>query len=227
MVCTSACLAMLLLAADTGSAPRQATPELPSTDTASAETAAGPRIVPPVAFATARAPSLDGDAAQTDAALPAASDTTPAHPRAFEYSDAYGTRLTIHRIASYAMLPLFIASYASGEQLVKNGRAAPAWARDIHRPAATGTAILFGVNTLTGGWNLLEARKDPDGRTRRTLHGLLMLAADAGFAATGLLAQDASQNASRRNLHRTVALSSMGVSLVSYAIMLPIFGGGR
>lgn len=227
MVCTSACLAMLLLAADTGSAPRQAAPEVLPADTASAAmSAAGPRIVPPVAFATVPAPSLDGGAA-ADAGLPAASDTTPAHPRAFEYSDAYGTRLTIHRIASYAMLPLFIASYASGEQLVKNGRAAPSWARDIHRPAATGTAVLFGVNTITGGWNLLEARKDPDGRTRRTLHGLLMLAADAGFAATGIIAGDASENASRRNLHRTVALSSMGVSLVSYAIMLPIFGGGK
>ena len=217
MVCTSACLALVLLAADTGSAPQPLAPEV------SATAAAGPWLPAPAAFATVPAPSLDGGAAPD--AAPA--DTTPARPRAFEYSDAYGTRLTIHRIASYAMLPLFIASYASGEQLVKNGRAAPAWARDIHRPAATGTAILFGVNTITGGWNLLEARKDPDGRTRRTLHGLLMLAADAGFAATGIIAQDASQNASRRNLHRTVALSSMGVSLFSYAIMLPIFGGGR
>jgi hypothetical protein len=110
---------------------------------------------------------------------------------------------------------------------VENGRAAPGWARTIHRPAATGTAILFGVNTLTGGVNLWQARGDPDGRTRRTLHGLLMLAADAGFAATGIIAQDASENASRRDLHRTVALSSMGVSLLSYAIMLPIFGGGK
>jgi hypothetical protein len=222
MVCISACLALTLLAADTGTVPE------PMSALSQPVAAAGPVAVAPVAFATLEAPRLDGDAAPAgDAPTAAPADTVPAHPRAFEYSDAYGTRLTIHRIASYAMIPLFAASYASGAQLFKNGRAAPAWARDIHRPAATGTAILFGVNTLTGGWNLIEARKDPEGRTRRTLHGLLMLAADAGFAATGIIAQDASQNSSRRQLHRTVALGSMGVSLVSYAIMLPIFGGGK
>ena len=220
MVCTSACLAVLLLAADTGAVPQR----LPASE-AEAVGALGPVPAAPFAFATLPPPVLEGDAAPLPAAV---ADTNPApRPRAFEYSDAYGTRLTIHRIASYAMIPLFAASYASGSQLVSKGRAAPAWARDIHRPAATGTAILFGVNTLTGGWNLLEARHDPDGRTRRTVHGLLMLAADAGFAATGILAQDASGNASRRDLHRTVAISSMGVSLLSYAIMLPIFGGGN
>ena len=217
MVCIPACLALVLLAADTGAVPVPPAEPVP---------AVGPVVPAPVVFATLAAPGVEPGAAVPPYTLPAP-DTTPARPRAFEYSDAYGTRLTIHRIASYAMLPLFAASYASGSQLMENGRAAPAWARTIHRPAATGTALLFGVNTLTGGINLWQARRDPDGRTRRTLHGLLMLAADAGFAATGIIAGDASESASRRDLHRTVALSSMGVSLLSYAIMLPIFGGGR
>ncbi len=222
MVCVSACLVSLLLAADTGAVPRP----LPASE-AGVVGAARPVPAAPLAFATLPQPSLGGDA--TAGAVPAVQPDTnpPARPRAFEYSDAYGTRLTIHRIASYAMIPLFAASFASGSQLVSKGRAAPEWARAIHRPAATGTAVLFGVNTLTGGWNLLEARKDPDGRARRTLHGVLMLAADAGFAATGIIAEDASENASRRDLHRAVALSSMGVSLLSYAIMLPIFRGGN
>lgn len=212
MVCTYACLALSLLAADTASPPVPAPGAVPTP-----ALQAGPVAPAPVAFATLADP------------LPvAAADTTPpSRPRAVEYSDAYGTRLTIHRIASYAMLPLFAASYASGSQLMSKGRAAPAWARDIHRPAATGTAALFTLNTVTGGLNLWEARGDPDGRTRRTLHGLLMLAADAGFAATGIIASDASANSSRRQLHRTVAVSSMGVSLLAYAIMLPIFGGGK
>ena len=40
---------------------------------------------------------------------PVVADTPVARPRprAIEYSDAYNTRLTIHRIGSYTMLPLF------------------------------------------------------------------------------------------------------------------------
>jgi hypothetical protein len=222
MVCLPACLLVALLAADTA-----AVPVAPATGPGTAQAVVGPVVPAPLAFATLASPGIEGDPALPARALAAAADTVPARPRAVEYSDAYGTRLTIHRIASYAMLPLFAASYASGSQLVEKGRAAPSWARSIHAPAATGTALLFGVNTLTGGINLWEARRDPDGRTRRTLHGVLMLAADAGFAATGMLAEDAGESSSRRDLHRTVAISSMGVSLLSYAIMLPLFGGGK
>jgi hypothetical protein len=39
-----------------------------------------------------------------------------------------------------------------------------------------------------------------------------------------MLADRAEGNADDRELHRTVAISSMGVSLLSYAIMLPMFG---
>jgi len=124
-------------------------------------------------------------------------------------------------------VPLFVASFASGSRLFDGKENAPGWARAIHGPAAGGVATLFAVNTVTGGLNLWEARKDPEDRTRRTIHGLLMLAADAGFAATGFLAGDAEESRSRREAHRAVALSSMGVSLVSYGIMLPWFGGGR
>jgi hypothetical protein len=50
-----------------------------------------------------------------------------------------------------------------------------------------------------------------------------MLGADAGFTTAGLLANQAERSDQRRRLHRTVALTSVGVSLLSYAIMLPPF----
>jgi len=41
---------------------------------------------------------------------------------------------------------------------------------------------------MTGVWNLGEAMKDPNHKTKRMAHGLMMLGADAGFVATGLMA---------------------------------------
>ncbi|HET7461763.1 MAG TPA: hypothetical protein VFJ82_10975 [Longimicrobium sp.] len=220
MFCISViCTAFALVPADTGQVPASA-PSVPaSVQQAGPLAHASPLLAARVA---AGAPS-----ANPGPAIAFAGDTTPERRKAFEYSDAYFTRLTIHRYASYATLPLFVASFASGSQLFDGKEDAPGWARAIHGPAAGGVATLFAVNTVTGGLNLWEARKDPDGRTRRTIHGLLMLAADGGFAATGLLAGEAEESGSRREAHRAVALSSMGVALVSYAIMLPWFGGGR
>jgi hypothetical protein len=135
-----------------------------------------------------------------------------------EYSDAYGVRLQIHKLASYATVPLFVLQYLAGEELIEGeGGTLAGW----HGGLAAGVAGLFAVNTITGGLNLLEARKDPEDRTRRTIHGLLMLAADAGFVATGVAANSAEEG--EGGTHRTLALASMGVSLVSYAIMLPLF----
>jgi hypothetical protein len=147
-----------------------------------------------------------------------------------EYSDAYMTRATIHKYSSYTMLPVFALQYYSGNLLVRedNGyKPAPQWVHDVHGPLAIGMAGLFIVNTVTGGLNLLEARKDPEDRTRRTVHALLMMAADAGFVATALLAPDDKGPPpvpiDPPRPHRTVAFASMGAALVSYAIMLPVF----
>lgn len=149
-------------------------------------------------------------------------DTVPrVRRKAVVYSDGYATRLRIHKTLSWGMLPLFAASYFSGDQLLNKGTDAPSWARSVHGPAATGSAILFGANTVTGGWNLWEGRKDPTGRTRRLLHSVLFTAASGGFAYAGTkLADDAEQNLSARRKHRNVALGSMGVSTVSWLIML-------
>ncbi|HYW32270.1 MAG TPA: hypothetical protein VE869_12235 [Gemmatimonas sp.] len=153
-------------------------------------------------------------------ALPA-QDTLRRRQKAYEYSDGYSKRLTLHRRMSYAMLPLFAASYFSGDKILEQGRNAPGWARSIHRPSATASAVLFGVNSVTGGWNLWESRRDPNGRKRRYAHALLFTAASAGFVYAGTtLADEAEQSQDKRLQHRNVNLASMGVSTASWLLML-------
>ena len=155
-------------------------------------------------------------------ALTFAADTVPrVRRRAVVYPDGYATRVRIHKTLSWGLIPLFAASYFSGDQLLEHGTDAPSWARNLHGPAATGSAILFGANTVTGGWNLWDGRKDPNGRTRRIIHSVLFTAASGGFAYAGTkLADDAAEDLNARRKHRTVALGSMGVSTVSWLIML-------
>ena len=147
-------------------------------------------------------------------------------PRAIEYSDDYYTRLTIHRLGSYAMIPLFVAEYSLGENLI-NDAAPPTWLKPTHVAVASGIGVLFSVNTVTGLWNLWEAREDPDGRTRRTVHSILMLASDAGFLATAALAPEREEGGftdiasfrHRVNLHRGVAIGSFALSTIGGAMM--------
>ena len=147
---------------------------------------------------------------------------TAPRPMAFEYSDGYKTRLKIHKYASYATLPLFVAQYAVGQKLY-DGTASDG-TRSAHGALAATTAALFAVNTVTGVWNFSEGRKDPNHRTKRTIHGALMLVADAGFVATGLMAPDNEHEGegggSSASSHRAVAIASMGVATVAYLMML-------
>jgi hypothetical protein len=136
----------------------------------------------------------------------------------------YYTRLKIHQVASYLTVPLFVAQYLSGRELWKHPDS-DGLARDAHGPLAASVAGLFAVNTVTGVWNLWDSRKDPNGRTRRWIHSLLMIAADAGFVATGATApgDDAGENgasSSGARTHRALAIGSMSVALSSYLLML-------
>ena len=164
------------------------------------------------------------------AVAPVVQDTTrPRRRRAVEYSDAYHTRLTIHRYASYTMLPLFVAQYVLGDRLLDQKEDAFAGRRNAppsdglrnaHVATAIGVATLFGVNTVTGLWNLKESWKTPEGRGLRTTHALLMLAADAGFTATGVIGGDATEgNPADARRHRNVALSSMSIATVAAGLM--------
>src|SRR5690606_9374343 len=126
---------------------------------------------------------LTSRAGQPPFPLSPAPDQEPRRARAVQYSDGYYTRLKIHKIMSLAMIPLFAGQFITGSKLI-NDPATPDddWRRKLHKPLAIGTGIVFTTNTVTGLWNLIESSKNPEGRTRRWVHGLAMLAADAGFA---------------------------------------------
>jgi hypothetical protein len=155
------------------------------------------------------------------------SDSGQRRPRAVEYSNFYSVRLTIHRYASFATLPLFVAEYALGRSLYNTPPDSVSGSvRSAHGAVAVGIAGLFAINTVTGGWNLWDARKDPADRTRRYVHAALMLVSDAGFVATGALAPSrraelaGTIDPNRRSLHRTVAIASMSTALAGYLMML-------
>ena len=202
----------IALAPDSTAAMRAA---LDSTSASAAPPSAGPRLAPAAWWA-------------------AASDTGGRRrTHAVEYSDWYARRLAVHRIASYTMLPLFAAEYVLGDRLIRQQEGAARGddyvhgsTRNLHSVAAGAIAGLFTINTVTGLWNLYESRHDPAGRKLRTAHTILLLAADAGFVATGALAGDASENeggggdpAGGARTHRNVAIASMGVATVGTAIM--------
>ena len=77
---------------------------------------------------------------------------------AFEYSDAYRLRAKIHKVASFTMLPLtategFLDSRSI--QIPSSGK------RDAHLPSPPASARCSRSTSVTGVWNLVEARKDP------------------------------------------------------------------
>jgi hypothetical protein len=157
-----------------------------------------------------------------------AGDTTRPRRRSVEVSEWYNRRLTIHRIASYTMLPLFATEYVLGDRMLDqredafHGRGSGVSDNTLraHQIVAGGVAALFGINTITGVWNLYDSRHQEAGRTRRTVHALLMLASDAGFTATGLIAEDAANgglDAARR--HRNVAVASMVPATIGATMM--------
>lgn len=158
--------------------------------------------------------------AQLTVAVPVDTPATRPRPRAIEVSEWYGRRLTLHRRLSYAIVPVFAFQYAAGSRIWTEGAAAPAWARTGHRAGATALAVLFTANTVTGVWNLWDSRMVPEGRVLRYMHAISMLAADAGFTWAGaVLSEQAERSIDKRRLHRTVALTSMGVTVTSGVLM--------
>ena len=169
----------------------------------------------------ARAASPLFDASMTPAAAEPPQTAAPA--RAFEYSDAYRTRAKIHKYASFATLPLFATELVLGQSLYTDGGQSK---KTAHVVVGASIGTLFGINTVTGAWNLWEARRDPNGRKKRWAHGLLMMAADVGFLATAMLApgDDFAENggdlSGRRSTHRAVAITSISLGTAGYLVML-------
>jgi hypothetical protein len=146
-----------------------------------------------------------------------------ARPQAFEYSDAYETRAKIHRIASWAALPLLGTEAILGQHLYNDPQGRESSYRGAH--IAVGTAItgLFAVQSVTGVWNLVEGWKDPSHKRLRLAHGLMMLGADAGFAAayaTGPGGRNLVTIDQTKGTHRAVVFTTMGVAATSYLLML-------
>ncbi len=154
---------------------------------------------------------------------PAVTTQPPVQPAPFYYSRAYDVRATIHKYASFTTLPLVVSEVALGESLFNS----PGKAKEKAH-VAIGTAIggLFAVNSVTGVWNLVESRKDPNRGHLPLIHSLLALGADAGFVATAAITPgDADEVGSsslsgNRSTHRALALTSLGLATASYLIML-------
>jgi hypothetical protein len=168
------------------------------------------------------------DDAPTAARLTLDTMVAQAAPVAFEYSDAYHTRAKIHRMASFATLPLFVAEGFLGESLYTSSTPGK---KTAHLVIGGAIAGLFAVNSVTGVWNMVEARKDPNGRTRRLVHGMLMLAADVGFLATAMTgpggghghSQQVQEFEGSKSTHRAIAFTSVGLATAGYFTM--IIGG--
>jgi len=134
----------------------------------------------------------------------------------YEYSEGYRKRAKVHRIASFTLLPLFATQAVLGGSLYSNPSSGK---RNAHRVVAGAIVGLFAVNTVTGAWNLIEARKDPHRRARRLTHGLFMLSADAAFLTTLALAPR-SDGGGSRPAHRAAAITAISLATTGYLIML-------
>src|SRR5690349_2982671 len=102
------------------------------------------------------APAYAG--AQDQPADPQAQSQTATAARptvASDYSDAYEVRRKIHVYSSLATLPLFATQFVIGDKLYDGGGSSGM--RTAHTAVGVGIGTLFGVNTVTGVWNMWEA----------------------------------------------------------------------
>ncbi len=208
-------------------------------------------VVVSLTAATGQARAQDADVVRVDQPLVAASatpiadfiadqraalalDPAPApdpqgpRPVAIEYSDAHETRAKIHRYASWATLPLLGTELVLGQKLYNDPNSLTSNLRGVHGAVGAGLIGFFGVQTVTGFWNLVESNQAP-GHTKRLIHGILMLAAEGGMVASAASAPGHSRNDlinfdTRASTHRDIAYASIGVGTAGYLLML--FTGG-
>jgi hypothetical protein len=176
----------------------------------------------------ARSTSLaDAIAAQANAL---AADPQGTRPTAIEYSDAHETRAKIHKYVSWAALPLMATEFALGEKLYNDPNSIDSSSRGVHGAVGAGLIGVFGVQSVTGVWNLVEAAQAP-GHKKRLVHGLLMLAAEGGFVAAAVTAPGHNRNDlvnfdANKSTHRNIAIVSLGVGTAGYLLML-LTGGSH
>jgi hypothetical protein len=159
-----------------------------------------------------------------------AADAQGQRPVAIEYSDAHETRAKIHRYVSWAALPLMATEFALGEKLYNDPNSVDSSSRGVHAAVGAGLISVFGVQSVTGVWNLVESNQAP-GRTKRWVHGLMMLAAEGGFVAAAATAPGHGRSGSLtfdadKATHRDIAIVSLGVGTAGYLLML-LTGGSH
>jgi hypothetical protein len=159
-------------------------------------------------------------ASDTAAAAAQQANNQPVHAAAVTHSDAYLMRAKIHRLASWATLPLFASQLALGAAIYDGDSG---WKKGAHGVVGAGIVGLFGLNTATGVWNLFGESWNDSGRGMRLVHGLLMMAADAGFVATSMSTPSEHRGlnfVADRDTHRNLAITSIGLGTAGYLIML-------
>lgn len=150
----------------------------------------------------------------------AQANNQPVHAAAVTHSDAYLMRAKIHRMASWATLPLFASQLALGAAIYDGDSG---WKKGAHGVVGAGIVGLFGLNTATGVWNLFGESWNDSGRGMRLVHGLLMMAADAGFVATSMSTPSEHRGlnfVTDRDTHRNLAITSIGLGTAGYLLML-------
>jgi hypothetical protein len=157
-------------------------------------------------------------------------DPQGARPVAIEYSDAHETRAKIHKYASWATLPLLGTELVLGQKLYNDPNSLTSNLRGVHGAVGAGLIGFFGVQSVTGLWNLLESNQAP-GHTKRLVHGILMLAAEGGMVAAAATAPGHSRDDlinfdARASTHRNIAYVSIGVGTAGYLLML-LTGGSH
>lgn len=147
----------------------------------------------------------------------------PARPQAIEYSDAYYTRAKIHKIASWATLPLLGTEALLGQDVFNNPPGQQSSSRTAHIVVGTAITSFFVAQTATGVWNLVDSWKDPNDKKLRLAHSFMMLGANAGFVAAYATGPDGHNLVNfdqDKRMHRTIVFTSMGVATASYLLML-------
>src|SRR5579872_7002743 len=151
-------------------------------------------------------------------------------PVAIEYSDAHETRAKIHRYTSWATLPLLGTELVLGQKLYNDPNSLTSNLRGVHGAVGAGLIAFFGVQSVTGFWNLVESNQAP-GHTKRLVHGILMLAAEGGMVASAASAPGHNRNDlinfdTNAATHRNIAFVSIGVGTAGYLMML-LTGGSH
>ena len=151
-------------------------------------------------------------------------------PVAIEYSDAHETRAKIHKYVSWAALPLMATEFVLGEKLYNDPNSVNSSSRGVHGAVGAGLIGVFGVQGVTGVWNLVESNQAP-GRTKRLVHGIMMLAAEGGFVAAAATAPGHGRNGlvtfdADKATHRDIAIVSLGVGTAGWLLML-LTGGSH